>query len=253
MIRFATTVAVVLVAGIAAVVSYQHAYALVTAHGETGLTAILAPLTVDGAIFASSMVLLDAARRGLPVPALARWTLGLGILATLAANVAHGWAHGVVGSIVAAWPALALVLSYELLMGMIRRGAESTPVQSWTPGVEVSEVEQAWRDVEELLRVAEQVEVHLPPVPPQVAASSDVNGRVVTHLTEEIVPEVEVQPETVPESDDPLYPLALSNFLGDVAEGEVPSVRTIKTRMSVGTDRARRLQAYLGRLVEVAA
>ena len=46
--------------------------------------------TVDGLIYASSMVMLDSARRETPVPALARWLLSLGIAATLAANVAHG-------------------------------------------------------------------------------------------------------------------------------------------------------------------
>jgi hypothetical protein len=50
----------------------------------------MVPLTVDGLIYASSMVMLDSARREVPVPALARWLLGLGIAATLAANVAHG-------------------------------------------------------------------------------------------------------------------------------------------------------------------
>jgi hypothetical protein len=49
------------------------------------------------------MVMLDSARRGAPVPSLARWLLGLDIAATLAANVAYGlgtvrsvpwWARG---------------------------------------------------------------------------------------------------------------------------------------------------------------
>lgn len=52
------------------------------------------PLTVDGLIYASSMVLLHSTRHDLPVPGLTRWLLGVGITATLAANVAHGWAHG---------------------------------------------------------------------------------------------------------------------------------------------------------------
>ena len=78
------------------------------------------PLTVDGLIYASSMVMLDCARRKVPVPVLARWLLGLGIAATLAANVAHGLGHGVTGAAVAAWPAVALVGSYELLMMIIR-------------------------------------------------------------------------------------------------------------------------------------
>jgi hypothetical protein len=59
-----------------------------------------------------------------PVPTLARWLLGLGIVATLAANVAHGLGHGLIGAAVAAWPAAALVGSYELLM-MIIRGAQT--------------------------------------------------------------------------------------------------------------------------------
>jgi len=76
------------------------------------------------------MVMLDSARRKTPVPMLARWLLGLGIAATLAANVAHGLGHGVVGAAVAAWPAVALVGSYELLMMVIRSSqvpADGTP------------------------------------------------------------------------------------------------------------------------------
>ena len=116
-IRWTTAVAV---RAVAAVASYEHAYDLVRAHGEAGWTARLVPLTVDGLIYASSMVMLDCARRKTPVPALARWLLGLGITATLAANVAHGLGHGLAGAAVAAWPAVALVGSYELLMMIIR-------------------------------------------------------------------------------------------------------------------------------------
>jgi hypothetical protein len=111
---------VVGVAAVAAVASYEHAYALVRAHGETGWIGRLVPLTVDGLIYASSMVMLDSARREVPVPALARWLLGLVIAATLAANVTHGLGHGPVGAAVAAWPAVALVGSYELFMTIIR-------------------------------------------------------------------------------------------------------------------------------------
>jgi hypothetical protein len=60
------------------------------------------------------------------VPALARWLLGLGIAATLAANVAHGLGHGPVGAAVAAWSAVALVGSYELLM-MVIRSSQAVP------------------------------------------------------------------------------------------------------------------------------
>jgi hypothetical protein len=69
------------------------------------------------------MVNLYAARHRLPVPALARWLLALGIVATLAANMAQGWSHGPVGAVIAAWPAVSLVGSYELLVWIIRTAA----------------------------------------------------------------------------------------------------------------------------------
>jgi hypothetical protein len=75
---------------VAAAVSYDHAYSLV-------------PLTVDGLIYASSMVVLHSARRECAAPRLARWLLGLGIAATLAANATHALGSGPVGAIVASW------------------------------------------------------------------------------------------------------------------------------------------------------
>lgn len=130
-IRWSTALAVIGVAAVAAVVSYEHGSDLVRTHGETGWTARLIPLTVDGLTYASSMVMLDSARRRISVPMLARWLLGLGIAATLAANVTHGFGHGPVGAAVAAWPAAALVGSYELLM-MIIRSAQAPPVGATT-------------------------------------------------------------------------------------------------------------------------
>ena len=66
------------------------------------------------------MVVLYAARHRVPVPSLARWLLALGITATLTANMAQGWSHGLVGAVIAAWPAVSLVGSYELLVWLIR-------------------------------------------------------------------------------------------------------------------------------------
>jgi hypothetical protein len=127
--RLTTAFVVVGVAAVAAIVSYEHAYFLVRAHGEDGWTARLVPLTVDGLIYASSMVMLQAARRRVPMPALAVWLLALGIVATLAANVMHGLGHGPVGAAVAAWPAIALVGSYELLMVLVRNGTRVAAVE----------------------------------------------------------------------------------------------------------------------------
>jgi len=140
LIRITTALAVVAVGGVAAIISYQHAYELVRSHGESGATARLLPFTVDGLIWAASMVVLDASRRNRPVPRLAAWSLSAGIVATVGANLAHGIGHGPVGALVSAWPALALVGSFELLMMLIRTGhgpltedAESEPVYQPAP------------------------------------------------------------------------------------------------------------------------
>jgi len=48
LIRVTTALAVVAVAVVAAIISYQHAYELVSSHGESGLTARLVPFTLTG-------------------------------------------------------------------------------------------------------------------------------------------------------------------------------------------------------------
>ncbi len=88
---------------------------------------------MDALIYASSMVLLGAARREMPIPALARWLLGVGIAAILAANVAYGLGHGLAGAAVAAWLAVALVGSCELPM-MIIRGTQVPADVTAVPG-----------------------------------------------------------------------------------------------------------------------
>jgi hypothetical protein len=76
-IRISTAVAVLAVAGVAAYVSYWHAYAVVRAHGGSGITARLEPATIDGLVYASFMVVLYAARHRLPVPGWNSDPLGL--------------------------------------------------------------------------------------------------------------------------------------------------------------------------------
>jgi hypothetical protein len=101
-IRASTAAVVLVVAGIAAYISYWHANAVVRQYGKSGATALLEPGTIDGLVYASSMVILHAARHRLLVPRLARCMLVLGIAASLAVNVAQGWSHGLVGAATAA-------------------------------------------------------------------------------------------------------------------------------------------------------
>lgn len=151
LIRVSTAATAIGIAGVAAVVSYRHAFDVVTDHGEPRATAALVPLCVDGLVYAAGMVHLNSARRGEKAGALAWLSLGLGIGATIAVNVLHGIEAGPVGAVVAAWPAVTLVLVVELLMGMIRRGRRvaseggdgdtgpgETATQDATPGAAVA-------------------------------------------------------------------------------------------------------------------
>jgi hypothetical protein len=128
-IRVSTTAAVILVAAVAALVSYKHAVAVIEQWGqESWLTARLIPATVDGLMGTSSMILLWCARYRLPVPRLARSALGLGIVATIGTNALHGLSRGPLAAVIAAWPAVALVISYELLMWVVKSGRELADV-----------------------------------------------------------------------------------------------------------------------------
>jgi hypothetical protein len=110
-VRGITTVAVVAV--VAAVASYDHQRALAELAGE-GWRAWL-PVSVDVLVVAASMSMLVRRRAGLPAGSLAWASLLAGIGASLAANVAAADPTAI-GRLVAAWPPVALLLAWELLM-----------------------------------------------------------------------------------------------------------------------------------------
>lgn len=119
--RTATTAAVLLVAVIAAIVSYIHIEHLAVTHGQDQLAACLLPLSIDGTVVAASMVMLRAARAGLPTPWLARGMLGLAVIATLAANIAYGLPYGLPGALLSGWPAVAFIGCAEMTISAVRK------------------------------------------------------------------------------------------------------------------------------------
>ncbi|GAA2080742.1 DUF2637 domain-containing protein [Actinomadura alba] len=129
-IRWTTTISVLVLAAIAAVLSYKHMFTLVREYGETSWTAALLPVSVDGMIVASSMTLLADSRSGRRSGFLPWTLLVVGSAASLAANVAVA-EPSAVGRVIAAWPSCALIGSYELLMRQVRHAASpKTPVAS---------------------------------------------------------------------------------------------------------------------------
>lgn len=113
-----TAAAVTLVAVVAAAASYSHMHALAVEAGEGAMARVL-PLSVDGLVVAATMTLLSARRAGRRAGALPWLALLLGLGASLAANVAAA-EPTVVGRLVAAWPPVALALSFELLLRQTR-------------------------------------------------------------------------------------------------------------------------------------
>lgn len=87
-IRWTTILSVIVLAVIAALVSYKHMYLLVRRYGETSWTAALLPISVDGMIAASSMSLLLDSRYGRRSGVLPWALIIIGSAASLAANVA---------------------------------------------------------------------------------------------------------------------------------------------------------------------
>ena len=141
----ATTVgAVLVVAAVAAVVSYAHMQEVADRAGEQW-RAWLLPLSVDGLVVAASMALLTRRRAGLPGGRLAWCALLGGVGASLAANIAAAEPTAT-ARVVAAWPALAFAVAFELLLQQRREpGAEPVdepvdpvgdPVGEDRPGIE---------------------------------------------------------------------------------------------------------------------
>jgi Protein of unknown function (DUF2637) len=126
-----TTLAVLAVALVAAIASYDHQRLLAELAGEEW-RAWLLPISVDGLILTASRTMLTRQRAGRSAGWLA-WTAMLaGLTASLAANVA-GAQPTLVGRLVAAWPPVALLLAYELLMQQVRATSRTAAARRTAP------------------------------------------------------------------------------------------------------------------------
>jgi hypothetical protein len=217
-VRHGTTVAVLVVAIIAAVVSFIHIAHLAVTHGQTELAAYLLPVSIDGTVAASSLVMLRAARLSLPTPVLARVMLGLSVVATLAANITYGARFGVTGALLSGWPAVAFVGSAELSIGMVRRTRRAVPdaVPAPTPTGETDTAETVPADV---------------PIPrlPDAPAAAPNRAR-------------KRAPKSVAERAQDRYKDVI------LSGAPVPSLRTLMAELHLGQDKARQARAHLVRL-----
>ncbi|MFV2022786.1 DUF2637 domain-containing protein [Micromonospora sp. LOL_023] len=123
--RIARDVSTVAVAGIAAWSSWSHMVAVALKFGERPEVAYVLPLSVDGMLIVASTTMVDDRRAGRRVRWSARIAFLTGVGASVAANIAA--AQPALGArIVAAWPAVALLLVVEML-SRVRRTPAPTP------------------------------------------------------------------------------------------------------------------------------
>lgn len=204
------TTVVLAVGIIAAMQSYSHIYDLARAHGQSPIDARLLPLSVDGLIIAASLALKTT-------PVLARWMLGLGVAATVGANVAYGLPEGSLAAILSAWPGVSFVGSAELLLRGRHTEVAEAPAELPVPA-----------------------EVYAPVPVPVVPAEAPVPPPVVP-------PRIPPVPRGVPESRT-----LAEEFAAEIAARKIPGVKQIQRRMGGSQTRAYKHQAEIRRLAGVA-
>lgn len=129
-VRLVGMISVAVVAIVAAVVSYAHMQDVAEKAGE-GWRSWLEPLSVDGLLVGASLVLY--VRR---TSRFAWLAVTVGILVSLVANLAA--AHpSLISRLVSAWPAVALALSYETLLTLVRR-SHTEPAEPAEPIAAIS-------------------------------------------------------------------------------------------------------------------
>ena len=229
-VRVVTVAAVLLVATVAALVSYAHMREVAGRAGE-GWRAWLLPLSVDGLVVAAGMVLLTRRRVGLPGGWLAWCALLGGVGASLAANIAAA-EPTTTARLVASWPAVAFAVAFELLLQQ-RRVAVAGPVGGDPPaGDSVGDVGEPVSPS----RVARETPVPAPPVevPPVPAEPAD---RVAV-LGDRLADPGDRPPGTAVEVGDLV---ARTRALIAASPGRPPGRRVLARELGVSEHQARTL------------
>ena len=126
--RVARTLSTVAVAAIAAWSSWSHMVHVALRFGERPEVAYVLPISVDGMLIVASTAMVDDQHAGRPVRWSARIAFLAGVTASVAANITA--AQPTFGArIVAAWPAIALLLVVEMLSRARRTPASTAPAR----------------------------------------------------------------------------------------------------------------------------
>jgi hypothetical protein len=114
-IRVVRVLSAVVVASIAAWSSYWHMVHVALRYGERSEVAYVLPLSVDGVLTVAAVVMAEDRRAHQSVRPVAKVAFLIGLSASIAANVAAAQPT-LGGRLIAAWPAVALLLIVEMLV-----------------------------------------------------------------------------------------------------------------------------------------
>lgn len=196
-IRCATVLAVIVVSVIAAIQSYSHMHDLAYTAGEQW-RAHLFPVSVDGLVVAASMVLLSqqimiltGRQIWLGHRIFAATALAMGVIVSLAANIADAWDKGPLARAIAGWPALAFATVFHLLL--IQWKTVSSQVEPVATVVEIPVQEPVAIPHSASSEAVATSLASLSPVPP-VANEQPVANPVATKLANDGRGQVASQP-----------------------------------------------------------
>jgi Protein of unknown function (DUF2637) len=173
-------ISVVVVASIAAIMSYEHLASLAERVGER--YSFLFPISIDGMIVASSMALLVRRRAGRSWGVVPVGALLLGIIMTVFGNIASA-EPTILARVVAASPPVVFAISFEILLSMLRPA------------------ERAWRSVS-LNEPTQQTSL------PELEPEPVVKPVVPAAAPEPVVVKPPAQEQAVPSERPPVPPKA---------------------------------------------
>lgn len=133
--RIARTTSAAVVAGVAGIASYSHMRVLAATNGQSDLLANLLPVSVDGMLIVSTVVMADDRAAGRRPRTSARVSFVVGVAASIVANVLAA-PENLVARVISAWPAVALLLVVEMLSARgpaAPTGADETPAKTPAP------------------------------------------------------------------------------------------------------------------------
>src|SRR5690348_7525642 len=113
--RIASNASAGIVAAIAGYESYFHMRDVALQHHQRPELAALLPFSVDGMMVVASIAMVDDRRSGVKPSPVVKATFWAGVVTSVSANVWSAFRGGLGDSIVAGWPALALLLVVEIL------------------------------------------------------------------------------------------------------------------------------------------